>query len=384
MLTHKQIRTFRPWRKNLVPHKLGIMHGLSKLRRLTARYFPQIRIGLIAVGIVLLILILRTLLPFLISGGRIVKGAVSGGISLISQSAEDLKGENGRVNLLLLGISGGEQIAADLTDTIIFVSTDPQTGETLMLSLPRDIWLASMRAKLNTAYHYGNQKKPGGGLVLAKASVSEILDQPVDYGLVIDFSGFEHIIDILGRVTVNVENGFDDYRYPIPGKENDECEGDPEYRCRYEHLHFEAGEQEMDGERALKYVRSRYAEGEEGTDFARSRRQQRLVAAIKAKLFSPRILFNPFKIVQLIKVVQQNFEADIPQKDWGGVTKLLLKIRSGDLKAEVLNGGAEGKEGYLINPPPDPEKYDTHWVLIPRTGDWGEIQTYVQDLFESN
>lgn len=384
MLTKKQIRTFRPRRKNLVSRKLKIGTSLSKLRRLTARYFPQIRIGLIVTGVILLILIFRALFPFLISGGRIVKGAISGGISLVSQSVEELQGENGRVNLLILGISGDERAGADLTDTIIFASANPKTGNTLLLSLPRDIWLASMRAKLNTAYYYGNQKKPGGGLVLAKAAVAEILDQPVDYGLVINFNGFEQIIDILGGVTVDVENSFDDYRYPIPGKENDECGGDPEYRCRYEHLHFDAGEQEMDGERALKYVRSRYAEGEEGTDFARSRRQQRLLAAIKAKLFSPRILFNPFKAVQLIKALQQNFETDIPQKDWGGMAKLLLKMRSGDLKAEVLNGGAEDKEGYLINPPPDPERYDNHWVLIPRTGDWQEIQGYIRELLSQS
>ncbi len=367
MLNRKQVKTY-----------------LAKLRRLTARYFPQIRIGLIVTGIVLLILIFKALLPFFISGGRIVKAVILGGASLVSQSTEDIQGENRRVNLLILGISGDEKAGADLTDTIIFTSINPQTGNTLMLSLPRDIWLASMRAKLNTAYHYGNQKKPGGGLVLAKAAVAEIINQPVDYGLVIDFSGFEQIIDILGGVVVDVENDFDDYRYPIPGKENDECDGDPEYRCRYEHLHFDAGEQLMDGERALKYVRSRYAEGEEGTDYARSRRQQRFLSAIKNEVLSLRILANPSKVVRLIKVLQQNFETDIPQEDWGGMAKLLLKMRSGELKSQVLNGGAEGEEGYLINPPPDPEKYDNHWVLIPRTGDWQEIQTYVQGLLESN
>lgn len=384
MLNRKQIRTFRPRRKNLVSRKLKIVLSLSKLRRLIARYFPQIRIGLIVAGFVLLVLIFRALLPFLISGGRIVKGAILGGVSLISQSTDDLQGENGRVNLLLLGVSGEERTGADLTDTIIFVSTEPQTGNTLMLSLPRDIWLASMRAKLNTAYHYGNQKKPGGGLVLAKAAVAEILGQPADYGLVINFNGFEEIINILGGVTVEVERSFDDYRYPIPGKETDDCGGDPEYRCRYEHLHFDAGEQEMDGERTLKYARSRYAGGEEGTDYARSRRQQQLIAAIKRKVFSFMVLANPFKVVQLIKALQQNFETDIPHKDWGGMAKLLLRMRSGDLKAEVLNGGTEGKEGYLVNPPPDPERYDHHWVLIPRTGDWREIQEYIKDLLSQS
>lgn len=363
MLTKKQTRT-----------------NLLKLRRLANRYYFQIRIGLGVVGFILLILILKALLPWLIYGGQLTLGAFSGGVSLISQSTEDLQGGNERVNLLLLGVGGGEKNAGDLTDTIIFVSVDPKTGNTLMLSLPRDIWLASMRAKLNTAYHYGNEKKSGGGLILAKTSVSEILDQPVGYGVVIDFTGFEQIIDILGGVTVDVKNSFDDYYYPIPGKENDECEGDPEYLCRYEHLHFNAGKQEISGELALKYARSRYAEGEEGTDFDRNQRQQQLLVAIKNKVFSFRVLANPFKVVQLFKALKQNFETDIPQKDLGGMVKLILKMRSGDLKSEVLNGDAEGKEGYLITPPPDPRKYDNHWILIPRTGNWQEIQEYLEEL----
>ncbi len=377
MLTKKQKRI--SLRENPVLRKLEKRVNLLKLRRLATRYLPQIRIGLRIIGFILLILILRVFLPKLISFGQLVGRGVSEKIFLVSRSAEDLQGENGRVNLLLLGISG-EKKRADLTDTIIFVSADPKTGNALMLSLPRDIWLVSLRAKLNTAYYYGNLKKPERGLVLAKAAVSEILDQPVDYGVVINFAGFEQIIDVLGGVTIKVENNFDDYRYPIPGKENDDCGGDPEYRCRYEHLHFDAGEQEMDGRRALKYVRSRYAEGEEGTDFARNRRQQQLLTAIQRKLFSFKFLTNPAKLVQLIEVLKQNFKTDISQKDFGAMAKLLFKMRSGDLKSEVLNGGAEGKEGYLINPLPDPIRYDNHWVLIPRTGSWKEVQEHVSCL----
>src|SRR4030043_474831 len=297
--------------------------NFSKIRRLTARYFPQIRLGLIVIAIILTILIVRAVMPSLIMGARLTGNLISGGISLISQSPEDLEGKNGRVNLLLLGVSGEEKAGADLTDTVIF-------------------------------------------------------------GIVIDFSGFEQIIDLLDGVTLKVENSFDDFHYPIPGKEIDECGGDPEYRCRYEHLHFEAGEQAMDGETALKYVRSRYAEGEEGTDYARSRRQQQLLAAIKNKLFSFKVLRNPFEMIRLIKVAQQNFETDISQNNWGGMVKLLLKMRSGDLSSEILDGGVEGRKEYLINPPPNPQKYDNHWFLIPRTGDWQEIQEYVQNLLENN
>jgi LCP family protein required for cell wall assembly len=201
--------------------KKELKTNLLKLRRLASRYYRQIKIGLIIFSLLFFLLFLKTVFPYLLSGGRIIGGLASSGVSLVSQSATDLQGENGRVNFLLLGISDKEKAGAELTDTIIFLSINPQTGNAVMLSLPRDIWIASMRAKLNTAYYYGNQKKAGGGLILAKASVSEILGQPVDYGVVIDFTGFEKLIDLLGDVTVKVERSFTDEKFPLLGKEDD-------------------------------------------------------------------------------------------------------------------------------------------------------------------
>jgi len=99
------------------------------------------------------------------------------------------------------------------------------------------------------------------------------------------------MVDLLDGVEVDVENTFDDYRYPINGKENDLCDGDPEYDCRYEDIHFDQGLQLMSGETSLKYVRSRNAEGDEGTDFARSQRQQRLLLSFKEKNIYSKIYF---------------------------------------------------------------------------------------------
>ena len=273
----------------------------------------------------------------------------------------------GRTNLLLLGISGENYTAGDLTDTIIFISLDHQTGKILTLSLPRDIWITPLRTKLNSVYHYG-------GFDLAKTTVAEILGQPVDYVLLIDANLFVKIIDFLGGVEVEVERSFDDYRYPLAGKENDDCGGDPEYRCRYEHLHFEAGRQHMDGQRALKYVRSRFAEGEEGTDFARSQRQRRLLLAVKNKILSPQFIFRPLRLVQLFKLISLNIQTDIPHEKYFDFFKIALKFRSKKLKALALSND------FLINPPSSKEKYDNQWVLVPRAGDWKEIQEEIKKL----
>jgi len=271
-------------------------------------------------------------------------------------------------NFLILGIAGGNHEGKDLTDTIMFASLNPYQKQLALVSLPRDIWLEKWRAKLNSIYHYK-------GLAETKKTVEEILGQKTDYGIIIDFEVFQKIIDTLGGITVDVERSFDDYKYPIPGKENDLCNGDPFYRCRYEHLHFEAGKQFMDGQTALKFVRSRNARGEEGTDFARAARQQKVILAVKDKILSKEFLLSPKKAIQLFKLVSLNIQTDIPRENYWQLLKSGLKIRN--IKTTAINNN------YLINPPIS-KKYDNQWVLVPKSGNWSEIQEYVKKFLINN
>lgn len=344
----------------------------GKVKRKIARHLYLARFLFFTLLIGLIILILSYLVPV---SWRLLQGVFKESFG----SVKDLKSTGGRVNLLLLGAGGETHKGADLTDTIIFFSATLEGNDALMISLPRDIWIPSMRAKLNTAYHYGEEKKPGGGLVLAKAAVAEILDQPAHYAWLVDFEGFVKAIDLLGGIEIKVERAFDDYKYPISGMELAEPE-----ELRYEHLHFDAGPQTINGERALKYVRSRYAEGEEGTDFARSKRQQNLILALKDKIFSVETVFNPQKAAELVKVVKvfaSHIDTDIPEDDYASFLKLALKFKQQNLRSVVLNGGAEGEEGHLINPPKS-QRYDYQWVLVPRTDDWREVHQWVVSLLE--
>jgi len=269
----------------------------------------------------------------------------------------DIKSTKGRTNILLLGIPGGHHAGKDLTDTLIFFSIDRRSGASLMLSLPRDIWIDSMKAKINTAYHYGEEKKVGGGLSLVKKVVSEVTGQPIHYAVLLDFSGFVKAIDALGGVEVEVKEGFTDNRYPLPGKENDNCHGDSTYQCRYERLHFEAGWQHMDGERALKYARSRYSVGDEGTDFARSRRQQRVLLAVRRKIFSWNTLRHPSNFWQLYQILKSSVKTDIRPQDYAGLVKLALKFDPSRLRTEVLD---------FLTHPSSSTKYEGQWVLVPQ------------------
>ncbi len=303
--------------------------------------------------------------------------------SLVFDKKPDLKEYKGRTNVVLLGISGGSHEGGDLTDTIIFTSTDFAKKDVVVVSVPRDVWLPSLKDRINSAYHYGEEKKPGGGLILAKAAIEEVLGQPVQYGLMINFSGFEKVIDLIGGVDIEVEKSFTDKLYPVEGKENDTCGSDKTYACRYETLVFEKGRQHMDGKLALKYVRSRHAEGEEGTDFARGRRQQQVILAVKNKIITQK-LWKDFNLMKkLYEVFMQNVATDLNWSEKILLGKFFLTMPEGVVRQLVLDTGDEKqkRKGFLVNPPA--WQYKDMWVLTPRSGDFTEIQKYISCQLES-
>lgn len=349
----------------------------SRLKRRLSKYLflvkPTLLLGL---AVLFLVIFIRIFFP-LYSFTRDNNISFSFLISLLFNNTPDLKSHSGRTNIVILGISGGEHEGFDLTDTIIFLSVDFKKKDGLMLSIPRDLYLNSLKDKINTAFHYGEKKKEGGGLVLTKSTIEEVVGIPVHFGWVIDFSGFKDIIDIIGGVNIYVEREFTDQKYPIEGRENDFCGGDPTFACRFETIHFNSGWQLMDGERALKYVRSRNAEGEEGTDFARIKRQQQIIMALKDELLTLSILRDREKIKNLIDAFDKATLTDMNWSEKLLFFRFFVKIPEGNLRRITFDSGDKEKErpGFLENPPL--WQYDGIWVLVPRTGNFEEIHEYI-------
>lgn len=302
-----------------------------------------------------------------------------------------------RINMLLLGVGGGNHEGPNLTDTVIFASLDPKTKRVTLVSLPRDLWIPDLNAKVNAAYTYGDEQKTGGGLEKTKSVVSKVLGQQIDYAVKIDFSGFERAVDMAGGLDIEVANTFDDYAYPVSGRELEPCGFDEvkiaslsaeiatgsateaeAFPCRYEHLHFDKGMTHMDGETALKYVRSRHALGVEGSDFARSQRQEKVITAFKEKLFSAGTILNPSKVINLIDVLQGSIEMDIKQSEFDDFVRLAQKMKGAKITSAVIDTGDGERFGLLVNPPIS-EEYRNAWVLSPRQGNgqYKEIQKYV-------
>lgn len=313
----------------------------------------------------------------------------------------ELRKSDHNINVLILGKAGGQHEGPDLTDTIIFSSLDIKKQRVTMVSIPRDLWSFDLKGKVNTAYLVGESKKKGGGITLAKSVINRIVGQPIDYAIVIDFSGFEKSVDLLGGIDVEVNRGFDDYEYPITGKENDPCENKPEeldalatassqleaFPCRYIHVRFDSGRQHMDGETALRFVRSRHAQGPEGSDFARSQRQEKIINSLRDKVLSLNIILNPTKVLGLYETVKDSIDTDITTSEFDDFIKLGKNLKSAKIQSGVIDAGNgdEKRRGFLMHPQITKE-YNFQWVLIPRTGgnDFSEIHGYVECLIQQD
>jgi LCP family protein required for cell wall assembly len=344
---------------------------------------PLILLGIVAVILAVFIVKTANVYPFL--------------FQLIFNRGIELKQTDSRINVLILGTGGGGHEGPNLTDTIIFASLDQKNNKVTLISIPRDLWFPDINQKINAAYQIGLSKKSGGGLALAEAAVGKLTGQSVDYGIRLDFSGFVKAVDIIGGLDINVDNTFDDYQYPIDGKETDTCghtqeemqalASTPEdqlpqvFPCRYLHIHFDKGLNHMNGATALEFVRSRHADQTvEKSDFARSKRQEKVIQAFKNKVLSAQTLINPGKIIGLYNALRSSIDTDIKQSEFDDFIRLAEEMKNARIQSTVIDAGDDTvqRPGLLINPPISSD-YNYAWVLIPRVGNgnFSEIQKYV-------
>ncbi len=312
--------------------------------------------------------------------------------------------------ILMMGYGGPGHDGAYLTDTMMAVRIDIDAKKVLLVSVPRDIWVQlpsksgkSTHSKINAVYQAGlfpdkypdipdNYSGEDGAADMVKKTVGDIVGFNIEQIIAIDFDGFKQAVDTLGGVDVNVERSFSDYEYPITGKEDDLCGVSPDdtakleelekiatdspnlaYPCRYEVLTFDAGTQHMDGETALKFVRSRHS-AQDGGDFNRARRQQLFLQAIKEKVLS--IGFIP-KILPLMNSLEKNIRTDIPLDLMQKLLKEAPSASDYSIHQIVLD-----TDTYLENG----VSADRQFILKSRDGEgnWQslqrDIQNYIQDI----
>ncbi len=208
---------------------------------------------------------------------------------------------NDRLDVLILGIRGKEDVENGglLTDTVLLLSIDKSSGRASLVSIPRDLTIRitdDRVGKINTLYaHYGVSE--------TKKMYSRILGVGIDNIVVADFDAFVSVVDTLGGITVTLDKPFQEsQQWGFP-------------------FSLPAGKNNLNGQQALYYSRSRYS----SSDFDRSRRQMQVLMAIKDKATSLSLLDEPIKALSLITEIRKHINTDLNIFDLGTIKDILLQ-----------------------------------------------------------
>jgi len=215
------------------------------------------------------------------------------------------------------------------------------TNRVSMLSLPRDLLVnvpGYGKNKINAAYPIGERKiGPGYGPALLKETVGELVGLPIDHFVLINFDGFKTLIDKIDGIYVDVPKALNDAAYPTD-----------DYRTIK--VHFDAGRQLLDGDRALIYARTRHAD----SDFGRNQRQQQVLMAIFDRVREQGLLSQLTNIDQYTESMSDYIRTDLSRSD-------MLSLAS---MASRLN--TESIQRYAIDPSMVVERHQPAYVLVLR------------------
>lgn len=271
--------------------------------------------------------------------------------------------DDNRINFLLLGIRGeGDANGGLLADAMMIISFQKNTGKVALISIPRDLYLQMpgevAYEKINTVYAIGN-KKYDNGLDYAKKTVAYVTGLYINHVMEVNFDAFQDVIEILGGVTIYLDQPFIE---------------DKQWGCdamgkNCNPFGLNAGEQTLNGESALMYVRSRFS----SDDFDRARRQQQVLMAIKDKVLSLGILSDPLKVSGIIDVLSKNIKTDVSPWQIPDFIKLAKKAKTDNIIRKVFESSPEGM---LYE-----TKINNIYVLLPTDGSFNKIRETCQNIF---
>lgn len=273
------------------------------------------------------------------------------------------------MNILLLGVAGKGHDGSELTDTIVILMIRPQQKRVALLSIPRDLYvkvpdLNIGYSRVNAVYTFGNQYKyETGGIGLLKKTIKEVTGVPIDNYVLMDFEGFVDLVDTLGGIEVDNKEDIYDTAYPGPN-------------FTYQTFKLKKGGHLLDGQTALKYVRTRHsAEG----DFGRARRQQEALQVIRTKIFDLNPIFELDKISQIMDTLGEHIKTDLAIDEM----KTLYDIHKEEPLVTSAVIDANPETGVVIESK-EPLGNAVADVLKPRLGNdnYIEIQDMITHIFD--
>lgn len=225
------------------------------------------------------------------------------------------------LSILILGVDTGEEGRIDRgnSDTMIVAALNPNQKQMQMVSIPRDTaaqiigYKGFKMAKINAAYNLG-------GSEMAKKTVAELLNIPINYYVTLDMKGLEKVVDSVGGVDVEVPFTF-----------TSEATGGQT---------FNKGKRHLNGNMALAYARMRH-EDPEG-DYGRQKRQQQVIKAILKKAMS----FDGFQhFSELLNSLSNSMTTDI---NFNNMVGLFNNYR--DAADKVASDSLKGQTAWVQTP----------------------------------
>ncbi|MFP3391426.1 LCP family protein [Brevibacillus sp. SIMBA_040] len=250
-----------------------------------------------------------------------------------------------RVNILLMGVDrrGMKNNGLPRSDSMMLVSVDPLTKRYDLFSILRDTYVdipGNGSSRINSAI-------VDGGPELAMKTVSQFTGLPVDRYVITDFEGFKALIDAVGGVELDVEKNM--YYH------------DPTDKGVYD-IHLKKGLQQLDGNKALQYVRFRH---DATSDYTRTERQRKLLAAIANQMKNGTTLIQ---LPSILKEVTPYVQTNIGSMD-------MLKLSALGLSLNTQSPG-----NYQL-PPMGMfrESHKAGSVLVP---DVDQVQSFIQEKLQ--
>ncbi|MBE8950037.1 MAG: LCP family protein [Quinella sp. 3Q1] len=222
----------------------------------------------------------------------------------------------GYTNILILGVDDSERQEAD---TILVLSFANDTGNSRIIGIPRDTWIAtrSHSGRIGELYSWG------GASSLVR-EVSKLLGISIHQYIIIDMATFADLIDVLGGLDIYVEENMD-YEDEVAGLS----------------IHIPQGYQHLSGEDVQKYLRYR---GEKLGDVGRVQRHQKFIKALYAKVLQ---LDTIPKLPAIADIFRNRMETSAEIFDSAHLANVLRKMSS-DPPTTLMLPGSENVDGAWV------------------------------------
>ncbi len=241
-----------------------------------------------------------------------VSDSMQGSVFGLFKSEPLQRDERGLTNILVFGTEGYTPDGSDaegglLTDSMMLLSINQDSGQGVTVSVPRDLWVQrrcwgkASAGKLNEVYSCakgeGADEATAANTLTAK--FADILGVEVHYFVHVNYLVLVSATDAVGGITVDLEHAIND---------------------TFANFYFAAGTQHLNGEKALELARSRH--GVEGGDFGRGLNQQLVLRALQDAVIRDKKYLNPSTAFSLASSLGDNLRTNFPTE----VAQTLIEV----------------------------------------------------------